>query len=168
MPCISSGAGGRFFKNLRQFNVSLISQPWWCGGSDSALSSPWPDFISQAGTHTTQLSVVVLWQLCVARMLEAMMLVFQIPAGSPMVDRFQWGFQTKTDQKEGPGHPLEKTGHENAMNSSRTLSDIALEDERMVQKERKAFCSAVHRVTRSQNLLHGTNNKMFLLYKTPI
>ena len=34
-------------------------------------------------------------------MLKPLPLVFQIPAGSPMVDRLQWSFQTKTDQEEG-------------------------------------------------------------------
>ena len=43
-----------------------------------------------------------------AVMLKAMSSVFQIPAGSPMVDRFQWNFQTKTDKEEGPGHQLPK------------------------------------------------------------
>lgn len=36
------------------------------------------------------------------------------------------------------------------MNSSGTLSDIAPEGERVVQKDRAGFRSAVHRVTRSQ------------------
>ena len=43
---------------------------------------------------TLGLSVVILWQLCVAAMLKAMPLVFQIPVELPMVDRFQWSFQT--------------------------------------------------------------------------
>ena len=42
----------------------------------------------------------------IAVMLTAMPPVFQIPAGSRMVDRFQRSFQTKTDQEEKPGHPL--------------------------------------------------------------
>ena len=41
------------------------------------------------------------------------------------------------------------------------MSDIALEDERMVQKDRAGFCSAVHRVTRSRSRLEGTNNDIF-------
>ena len=46
------------------------------------------------------------------------------------------------------------------MNSSGALSDIAREDEKMVQKKNRAgFCSAVHRVSRNWNLLVGTNNK---------
>ena len=40
---------------------------------------------------------IIFRQLRVAVMLKAMPLVFQIPAGSPMVDRVQWCFQTKTD-----------------------------------------------------------------------
>ena len=40
---------------------------------------------------------VILWRLSVAVMLKAVPPVFQIPAGSPMVDRFQQSFQTKTD-----------------------------------------------------------------------
>ena len=44
------------------------------------------------------------------------------------------------------------------MNSSRALSDTVLEGERMVQKDQAGFHSAVHRGTRSQNLLEGTNN----------
>ena len=66
-------------------------------------------FISRSGNHTTHPLVVILWWLCVAVMLKAMSLVFQIPAGSPMVDRFQGSLQTKTDYEEGPGHPLPKT-----------------------------------------------------------
>ena len=53
-------------------------------------------------------------------------------------------------------------GLENPKNSSRALSDRALEDERMVQEDRAAFRSAVHGVARSQNRLNGTdNNKCF-------
>ena len=50
----------------------------------------------------------ILWWLHVAVMLKAISLGFQIPAGSPMVDRFQQLFQTKTDEEEGPGHTLLK------------------------------------------------------------
>ena len=38
------------------------------------------------------LSIVILWWLCVAVMLEAKPPVFEIPAESPMVDRFQQSF----------------------------------------------------------------------------
>lgn len=54
-------------------------------------------FISQSGNHTTYLLVVILWWLSVAVMLKAMLLIFQIPAGSSMVDIFQWSFQSQTD-----------------------------------------------------------------------
>ena len=75
-----------------------------------------------------------------------------------MVDRFQQSFQTKTDQEEGPGHPLlKKNGHENPMNSSRALTDTALEDGRIAQKDRAGFHCAVHRVTRSWNQLNSAN-----------
>ena len=104
--------------------------------------------------------IVILWQLCVAVMLKAMPLV--CPAGLPMLERFQWSFQAMTDQEEKPGHPLPKQiGHENPMNSSTALSGIALEGERMMQKSRGWFHSAIHRVTKSQNPLNGTNNKPY-------
>ena len=44
------------------------------------------------------------------------------------------------------------------MNSNRALADTAPEDERMVQKDRAGFRSAVHGVARSQNPLHSTNS----------
>ena len=44
--------------------------------------------------HVCQLSYCGLWQLCEA---ESYTPVFLIPAGSPMVDRFQQSFHTKTD-----------------------------------------------------------------------
>ena len=53
----------------------------------------------------------------------------------------------------------EKISHENPVNGSRALSDTVLEGVRMVQKHQAGFCSAVHRVARSQNQLNGTNNK---------
>ena len=59
-----------------------------------SASQAW--FISQSENHTTCLSVVILWLLCVAVMMKAMPLVLQIPAGAPMVHRFQGSFQTKT------------------------------------------------------------------------
>ena len=45
------------------------------------------------------------------------------------------------------------------MNTSRALSDTVMEGEKMAQKDRAGFCSVVHRGTRSQNGLEGTNNK---------
>ena len=50
------------------------------------------------------------------------------------------------------------------MNSSTALSDIAPEDERMVQKDGAGFCCAVYRVTRSRNQPDGTNNKLFKVF----
>lgn len=74
-------------------------------------------------------------------MLKAMTLVFQITAGSPMVNRFQRSFWSPPTS--------EKIGHTNPMSSSGTLSDVVLEGERMAQKDQAGFRSAVHRVTRS-------------------
>ena len=67
--------------------------------------------------------------------------VSQIPAGSPMVDRFQ-----RTREKIS-----EKIGHENPINCSRALSDIAPEGERVGAEEWVPFHSVVHMVTRSRN-----------------
>ena len=67
-------------------------------------------------------------------MLKAIPPVFQIPAVSPVVDRFQQSSQTQTRKKDLATH-FQKIGHENPMNSSRALSDIALEGERMAQKD---------------------------------
>ena len=47
---------------------------------------------------------------------------------------------------------------ENPMNSSRALSDVALEDERMMQKRPGRVLLCCTQVARSQNQLHGTNN----------
>ena len=52
----------------------------------------------------------------------------------------------------------ENIGHENPANSSRALSDRVPECERMVEKDQAGFHSSVHRVTRSWNQLHSTNN----------
>ena len=49
------------------------------------------------------------------------------------------------------------------MNRSGELSAIALEGERMEQKDQAGFCSAVHSVTRSWNQLDGTNNNKNVL-----
>ena len=96
---------------------------------------------------------------CVAVILKALPLRFQIPAGPSMVDRFQRSFRTKTDPEERPGHPLlRKIGHENRMNSSRALSDRAPGGERMAQKDRARFSSAAHRVFKSQSPLGSTNS----------
>ena len=78
---IRSAAGG----------LGVKSQRSYCCG---------PGFVSWSGIHTTLLLVVTLWCLHVAMMLKAMPLVFPIPAGSPMVDRFQWNFQTRQTRKK--------------------------------------------------------------------
>ena len=45
-----------------------------------------------------------------------------------MVDSFQWSFQTKIGWEEGSGHSTsEKIAHENPMNNSGVLCDIATE-----------------------------------------
>ena len=49
------------------------------------------------------------------------------------------------------------------MNSSRALSGGVSEGERMAQKDRAGFLCAAHRVGRSENPLHGTNNKDLVL-----
>ena len=66
-------------------------------------------------------------------MLKAMPLAFQIPAGSPMVCRFQQSFQTKT-RRNDPSTP-EKMSHENLVNSNRVHGTYSAEGERMVQKD---------------------------------
>ena len=75
-----------------------------------------------------------------------------------MVDRFEWGFQTKRDQKKDLATTWEKFGHDNPMNSSKALSDTASEGKGLAQKDQAGFFSAVHRVARSQNLPDSTNN----------
>ena len=49
-----------------------------------------------------------------------------------MVDKFQKSFQTKQTRKKDLA--ILSMGHGNPMNSSRALSDTALEDETMAQK----------------------------------
>ena len=87
-----------------------------------------------------------------------MPLVFQIPAESPLVDRFQWSFWIRLTRKKVLATCFQKISHDKPMNSRGALSDIALEDERMAQNDQSGFCSAVRGVTRSQNRLHGTSN----------
>ena len=72
-------------------------------------SVPQPKFISWSGNHTTHLTAVILWQLRVVT-LKAMSSVFQTPAGSLMVDKFQQNFQTRQTRKELA--TLKKLGHE--------------------------------------------------------
>ena len=87
--------------------VTLWSQPWGLvvktlrshhrDPSSFANLGTTPSFcwLSYCGGHV----LLWCWKLCHW---------VQIPAGSHMVDRFQWSWQTKPDQEEGPGHPLLK------------------------------------------------------------
>ena len=75
-----------------------------------------------------------------------------------MVDSFQQNSQTKTRNKDLATY-FQRNWHENPKNSIRTLSDIVLEHERMAQKDQAGFYSATHRVAKSQNQHHSTNNK---------
>ena len=52
------------------------------------------------------------------------------------------------------------------MNSSGALSDKAQQGERMEQRDRAGFRSAVHGVAGSQNPLEGTNNKFCVMAAT--
>ena len=52
-----------------------------------------------------------------------------------MVDRFEWSLQTRQIRKKDLATHFQKIGHENTMNSSRALSEIALGGERMAQKD---------------------------------
>ena len=128
------------------------------------LSPPWPGFVSWSGNHTTCLLVVILCWLHVAvcdsesfatgiSNTSRATLGGQVSAELPDYDRLgrrNWPPNSK------------KIGHENSMNSSRALSDIAAEGERMAQKDRARFHSAVHKVTGSQNSLEGTNDMSLL------
>ena len=67
-----------------------------------------------------------------------------------MVDKLQQSFQTHRLGRRTWPPTSEKLGHENPMNSREALSGIMLEDERIPQKDRVGFHSAVHRVTSSQ------------------
>ena len=84
------------------------------------------------------------WQLCVAVVLKAMTLVFQIPAGSSMVDGFQQNFQTRWTRKVDLAAHLQRVGHENPVYSSRALSDIAPEDERIAQRKTGQGSTLLH------------------------
>ena len=64
----------------------------------------------------------------------------------------------------GPSHRVQKIGHENAMDNSRVLSNIVPESKRMVQKDLAGFCSAVHRVARSQKKLVALTETFILAY----
>ena len=48
------------------------------------------------------------------------------------------------------------------MNSSRALSDIVQESEKVVQKDGAGLRSAIHSIARSRNQLASTNSKQLL------
>ena len=58
-----------------------------------------PGFVSGQGTTHPFITCHTAAH-CVAVMPKAMPLVFQIPAGPPMVDRFQWSFQARWTRKK--------------------------------------------------------------------
>ena len=103
------------------------------------------------------LLVVIWWWPCVAVMLKAMPWLFQIQAGSPVVETFQQSFQTKTDWEERSGHPLLK---KLAMEALQIAVDHCLIWHEKVwewcKKDWVSFCSVVHRVGKSRNRLNGT------------
>ena len=104
------------------------------------LSLPCPGFVSQSGNHTTQLSVVILWQVHVAVMLKAMPLGFQIPAGHPWWTVFSGASRLRqTRKKDLAAHFRKKLATTNSLNSSRALSDTAPEGERIAQKYGQGF-----------------------------
>ena len=86
-----------FLLVLSLYHLALVV--WWL--RLGALIAA-PGFVSWSGNHTSRLLVVILWQLRVAVMLTAMPPVFQIPTRSPMVDSFQWSFQTTQYWHENP------------------------------------------------------------------
>ena len=96
-------------KTTLQFIASparLVVKTW--------LSSPRPGFVSSPGTTppVCQLSscgscVWLCWDT------ESYATGFRIPAGWPMVDRFQWSFQTQTDWKKDLATHFWEIGREN-------------------------------------------------------
>lgn len=74
-----------------------------------------------------------------------------------MVESFQQSYQTEGLGRRTWQRTSKNTGHEGFMNSSGVLPDRMLEGERMEQKDRARFRSAMHRVARNQNGLHGSN-----------
>ena len=53
---------------------------------------------------------------------------------------------------------MKKDGHENPINSSRTLSGIAPEGESMAQEDHAGFSFELNKVARSRSQLHGIND----------
>ena len=91
-------------------------------------------------------------------MLKAMSPRFQIPAGSPRVDRFQWSSRLRQTRKRDLATPTsEKIGHENP---------VVREERCLIQGQKvRGWCkkigqssTAIPRVARNQNPLQGTNN----------
>ena len=126
------------------------------------LSSPGPRFISWSGIHISYLWGVTLWWLCVAVMLKAVPLGFQIQAGSPMADRLQQSFQTRQAGKKDLAVHFRKSWPWNPGNSSRALSDTGPEDERMAQKtgQRSALLCTGSLGVRIDLLALTTNKKI--------
>ena len=114
--------------------------------------TPQPTFISGTENHTTHLSVIILWWLRVAVMLKVM--PTSIPKTSRVTRSGQVSGELQDQNRLGrrtQPHTSKKIGQVTPVNSSRALSDRALEIERMAQKHQMSFCSDVHRVPRSQN-----------------
>ena len=122
------------------------------------LSPLWLGIIFSQGTTPSVCWLFILWRLRVAVMLKAVPPVFQTPAGSPTLTGF--GGASRLDRVGRRRWPptSKNIGHENPVNSSRALSDIVPEGERMVQKDRVEFLSPIHRVARSRTPLNGVNN----------
>ena len=86
--------GLKYCTNLNYLSVYLASQPSWSQRVQiwHSHAMAWFCFLVREPHHPSLSCYTV-----VAVVLKAMPLVFQIPAGSPMVDRFQQSFQTKAD-----------------------------------------------------------------------
>ena len=138
------------------------SQPWWGSGEGVVLSLLWlGSFPRQEITSPIYwLSCrggclfLWLWKLCHR--------YFKYQQGRSWWKGFKRASRGRQTRKKDLATHFQKNWHENPLNSSRALSDIVLEDERPAQKYQTEFCSAVHRVTRSQDRLHGTNNKWLI------
>ena len=110
------------------------------------------------------LSVVILWQQCVAVILKAMPSVFQFKDQQCYSLRagFSGASRLRQTRKNDLLTTSERSGHENYMNSSGALSDTAMEGKTLVQKDRVGFHFVIHRLTRSQNRLDSTNNEYLI------
>lgn len=96
----TKGLGSRWSRDMRCGVCTSASGPCACSqtqgssGYDSVLSPPSPGSVSGQGT-TSPICRLSYCSGCVAVMLKAMTPIFQIPAGSSMIDRFQGSFQTR-------------------------------------------------------------------------